>query len=297
VRSYGSFGPTLWFVVAVIASGGATGCSAELESNLNRLEEANRLATDLLVQFNKSGDAGNRAVMADTNEASLAFVGEAEQATGAVQKDAGALRPLLSNLMYSNEIRLLDEFTARFGQYHALDRSILDLAVENTNVKAQRLSFGPVLEAADAFQTSIEAVQPATSAADSLRAAALVATAIAAVREIQALQAPHIAEPDDEAMTRIEKRMVTAEASARGAIQKLSNVLPPTSRPRLVAATAALDRFVDLHKEVIALSRRNTNVRSLALSLGKKRMLAGACEESLRALQEALSKRGFSATR
>jgi len=40
-----------------------------------------------------------------------------------------------------------------------------------------------------------------------------------------------------------------------------------------------------------------TNVRSLAPSLGQKRMLAAACEDSLRALQDALSKRGFSATR
>jgi hypothetical protein len=45
------------------------------------------------------------------------------------------------------------------------------------------------------------------------------------------------------------------------------------------------------------LSRRNTNVRSLALSLGQKRMRTAACEDSLRELQDALAKRGFSATR
>jgi hypothetical protein len=35
----------------------------------------------------------------------------------------------------------------------------------------------------------------------------------------------------------------------------------------------------------------------LALSLGKKRTLTAACEDSVRALQEALEKRGFTATR
>jgi hypothetical protein len=52
-----------------------------------------------------------------------------------------------------------------------------------------------------------------------------------------------------------------------------------------------------LNAQIVTLSRRNTNVRSLALSLGQKRMVAAACDDSLRALQDTLSKRGFSATR
>ncbi len=192
---------------------------------------------------------------------------------------------------------MLDEFGSRFAEYRALDRSILELAVENTNLKAQRLSFGPAQEAADAFRDSLEAVAPLAPAKDTWRAKALVATAVASVREIQVLQAPHIAESDDAAMTRMEKRMATSEAAARGALEMLASLVPPASRPQLAAATAALDRFAGLNTQIIALSRRNTNVRSLALSLGKKRMLTAACEDSLRALQDALAKRGFSATR
>jgi hypothetical protein len=52
-----------------------------------------------------------------------------------------------------------------------------------------------------------------------------------------------------------------------------------------------------LNAEIIALSRRNTNVRSLALSLDQKRTLTAACETSLRELQNALAKRGFTGTR
>ena len=52
-----------------------------------------------------------------------------------------------------------------------------------------------------------------------------------------------------------------------------------------------------LNTELVSLSRRNTNVRSLALSLGQRRTLTAACEESLQALQDALAKRGLSATR
>ena len=235
--------------------------------------------------------------MADTDEASVAFAREAEQATQTVQKDTEALAPILVGLGYSNETRLLEEFGSRFAQYRAFDRSILDLAVENTNLKAARLSFGPAQEAADAFRNSLEAVAASAPAKDIWQVKALVATAVASVREIQVLQAPHIAESDDAAMTSLEKGMATSEAAARSALEMLASLVPPASGPQLVAATTALDRFAGLNAQIIALSRRNTNVRSLALSLGKKRMITATCEDSLRALQDALAKRGFPATR
>ena len=52
-----------------------------------------------------------------------------------------------------------------------------------------------------------------------------------------------------------------------------------------------------IHKEIITLSRRNSDVRSLALSLGRKRTVTAECEEQLQALEEALAKHEFTATR
>ena len=46
---------------------------------------------------------------------------------------AGALRPILDGLGYTDEAGLLEAFNARFRDYEALDRQILSLAVENTN--------------------------------------------------------------------------------------------------------------------------------------------------------------------
>ena len=47
-----------------------------------------------------------------------------------------------------------------------------------------------------------------------------------------------------------------------------------------------------VNAQITALSRRNTNVRSVALSLNQKGKVTGACEESLHALRDALPKRG-----
>ncbi len=281
----------------LMMTAGASGCVRSPETVLERLIEARRLAADLLVQFTKAADASNRAVMADTDDTSAAFAREAGQATQAVQTDIGLLSPMLAGLDYSNETRLLDEFGGRFAKYLALDRGILELAVENTNLKAQRLSFGPVREAADAFSQSLDAAAQLAPAKDAWHVRALAGGAVAAVREIQVVQAPHIAEADESAMTRLEQQMAASEGSARRALQSLDGLIAPGSKGHLTAATAALDRLMALNAQIVALSRRNTNVRSLALSLGQKRTLTAACEESLAALQDALSKRGFTATR
>jgi predicted signal transduction protein with EAL and GGDEF domain len=284
--------PRRKWLIAIVALACAS-CAGGLKTSLERVLEARRLAADLLVQFAKVVDGGNRAVMADTDDASIAFARETEETTQLVQQDVEALKSVLVTLGYSSEARLLEEFQQRFSEYRALDTHILGLAVENTNLKAQRLSFGSAQQAADAFSEALDAIARSVPAQAPWRVAALASTAVAAVREIQVLQAPHIAESEDAAMTRLEERMATSEATARDALQELAGLVPSESRPRLTAATAALDRFMSANAEIVRLSRRNSNVRSLALSLGQKRTLTARCEETLRRLEDALARRSI----
>jgi hypothetical protein len=282
--------PTILMALALAGAG------CDVNKALQQLSEARHLAADLDVQFSKATSASNRAVMADTDEASVAFAREAEQAKAAIPEDAEALRPILLARGYSEEARLLQEFGQQFDAYQALDRTILELAVENTNLKAQRLSFGPAQQEADAFRDALEAVAPADTA-NAWRVRAQIAIAVAGVREIQALQAPHIADLDDAVMTRLERRMASAEAAARAALESLRSLAQPGSRAKVADAAGALDRFMAVHAQVMALSRRNTNARSLVLSLDQKAPLVKACEESLRQLRESLAKHGYTSSR
>jgi hypothetical protein len=282
-------------IAAIITTVALAGCQGT--SALERLSAARARTADLQVHFTKAADAANRAVMAETDEASAAFARDAVEASEAVERDAGTLKPILDGLGYAEEARLLEEFGKRFADYRALDRAILALAVENTNLKAQRLSFGAAADAADAVRDALQAAVSAVPAQDSWRVKALAATAVSSVREIQALQAPHIAEADDAQMTRLEGRMDAAKTEARKALEALEPLVQPASRQPLTAATAALDRFLATNAEIMALSRRNTNVRSLALSLNQKAKLTSACEESLRPLRDALAKRDLSGSR
>jgi hypothetical protein len=284
-------------VLVMFIAGIALSCAREdVNTTLQKLSSARELAADLTVQFTMASDAANRAVMADTDEASKEFAKESRASTAAVQKDVGALRSTLQALGYGPEDKILTEFANNFAEYQRLDENVLGLAVENTNLKAQRLAFGPAQDAANAFRDALRALMPANPA-EARHVEALAATAVLTVREIQVLQAPHIADADEAVMTRMEQQMSTSQTAARKALDSLRPIVSESSRPQLAAAASALNQFLDLNTQIIALSRRNTNVRSLMLSLDEKRKMTLACQDNLRALQAALSKRGYSGIR
>jgi hypothetical protein len=235
--------------------------------------------------------------MADTDDAAAAAAEEARRARQVVVRDIQALRATLESLRYGDDLRHLTDFESRFKEYRRLEDEILPLAVENTNLKAQRLSFGPSREAAQSFFAALEQAMGTSAAKDSCRAEGMAAGARMAILEIEVMYAPHIAEAQDAAMTQMETQMTAAAARAQKAVGELKRMLPSTSRASLDTAVAELDRFLSIHKEIIALSRRNSDVRSLALSLGEKRKVTAECEAHLQALEEALARHEFTATR
>jgi hypothetical protein len=277
------------YVIALLSAVVLAGCG-DVNVALARLSEAREVAADLQVQFTKANDAANRAVMATTDASSVAFAKEADAARQAVEADISRLRSILTALGYGDETGLLDDFATQFKAYQTLDRRVLELAVENTNLKAQRLAHGASQEAADAVRDALEAAVAAAPARDQWQARSHALAALAALREIQVLQAPHIAERDDAAMDRIEARMRTAGVSVEDALNALAALGP---RAEVARAREALTRFQATHTEILALSRRNTNVMSVILTFEEKQKLVPSCEASLRALRGALGKRGY----
>ena len=209
----------------------AATCSGGPQAAIEQLVESRRLAAELLLQLAKLTEAGNRTVMADSDDAAAVAVRESDAARAAIERDTTALTTRLTELEYGPEKTALSEFQKLFADLGVLDREILDLAALDTNLKAQRLSFGRAFAAADALRDAVAGVR-ASSAGDEWQVRALIAETISGIREIQALQAPHIAEPEDAAMTRLEERMTKAESAARSALKTLATVAQPeSSRP------------------------------------------------------------------
>jgi hypothetical protein len=269
--------------------------ACDVQTPLHEISEARHLATDLAAQFAKASDASNLAVLAGSDEPAKTHAEEARQRASDVEKDIDALRAILQRRDFTDELRVLDTFRAHFAEYRAVDNDILDLAVENTNLKAQRLLFGASEGAVNAMAQALARISPDGDTKESWQMRALAANAVSNAREIQALQAPHIAEADDEMMAKIETRMASAETAARRELEMLARHASGGSR--VAEATKALDRLMEVNRQIIHLSRRNSNVRSVALSLNQKQSIVASCETDLQALQSALSKRGFVGTR
>ena len=71
----------------------------------------------------------------------------------------------------------------------------------------------------------------------------------------------------------------------------------PPAKIGLIYSHTGLKKFMELNGQLIALSRKNTNVHSLMLSLDEKRKVTLACQDKLRELQAALAKRGYTGIR
>jgi hypothetical protein len=259
--------------------------------------EARRLGADIRVQFTMAADAANRAVMADTDETSKAAAQDAVKAREQVEHEVAALEPILKKLGYAADTQSLDEFKKQFDEYKKLDDETLNLAVENTNLKAQRLSFTTAQAAVDQFRSTLNTLPVLASPKDRLRAEALSAQALASALSIQVIEARHIAESDDQAMTKMEQQMSDADAAARKTLGELQALAPKSGAAAIHVATTALDQLKAVNAEIIQLSRRNTNVRSLALALGQKHSLRAKCEAALQALSDSLAQHEFKATK
>ena len=275
----------------------AAGCDRAPKAALIQVGEAQELAADLRVQLHRSAGSVQQAIMADTDESSSAFVSDARESGATLDADLARIEPIVSQIGSPDEVRLVQDAKSARDRLREIDRTLLELASENTNAKAQRLAFGPAREAADGLRSHLDGAVRAARPAQALRAQLLATRVQLGVREIQALQAPHIAEADDAAMTALEQQMAASEASARAALAELTQLLGSAGQAELEAAREQLDRFAQTQRELVELSRANSDVRSLAVALGDRRTLTATCDAALTALQQELAKHGLEATR
>ena len=208
--------------------------------------------------------------MADTDEASAAAADEARRARQVVERDVQATSGRLSSHCATEKTCAISMASTRGSpNTDVWTMRVLPLAVENTNVKAQRLSFGPAREAVDAFRgaRSTRQSEPTRRRTRAVRKPSRHARTWTCSR-FRSLHAPHIAEAEDAGrMTRMEEQMA---ASGR----RCSQGAPTSCRQRrrresapaaLDAAAAALDRFN------VRSTRRSSRCHGATATCGRSR--------------------------
>jgi hypothetical protein len=237
-----------------------------------------------------SSEAEKSAVMATTDEESRLFAEQARSAMALVVQRRDELVKLLETGGTREERELLSQFSQTLTQVQMIDRELLDLAGKNTNLKAYALVFGPMADALAGMDEALSRIvkENATSTAHEARRVMLLASgAQSGALRIQALLAPHIFEESDHKMDELETRMSNEDEKVRSELKELAALLGSRT-PDLETAMSSYARFTELKKQVLDLSRQNTNVRSLIISLNQKRKASQICRDALDTLERAI---------
>src|SRR4029450_4084221 len=113
-------------------------------------------------------------------------------------------------------------FSRCWDKLQEIDREVLSLAVQNTNLKAFRLSFVPAAEAMRSMQEALNHLMDVVSASpDAVPITRLAAQGVIGARDIYTLQAPHIAESTETRMDAMEAVMHSLDTQVTDALQSL----------------------------------------------------------------------------
>ena len=257
-----------------------------------------RLVSEMRVNLNASVEAEKSAVLADTDDASIVYADQAQELSATVEEARLELEVLIEAEKMGRELDLLREFSACWERFQQIDQELLPLSVLNTNLKAYDLSYGSADKALKQLEQSLNSLMSSKISKDkACEIDRLSLRALSAALKIYALQSPHIAESREEKMDEIETTIQTHDVLIIQSLDAMSFLLNPADKPLIEAAKAAYAEFWMINTEVMKLSRQNSNVRSLALSLGQKRNVTIHCQDVLAALEEAIQSKVYKATR
>jgi len=274
------------------------GAGPDLESIVSGLPKKNETISRMRINLLKSADLEKAAVMADTDQLSRSLADQSLQTAAEVERDRLELSTLIKHGPVDSEQNLLKEFDTCWEQFRKIDKVLLEFAVENTNIKAARLSFTQGSKALERFEMSlIDLVGDNASSIHHFQILNAVSTTLVACFKIQYLQAPHIAAANDEEMDQIEREMMASQQIVSDYLNKLAQLVPEAARATLRQAVSAYAEFEAVAAQVVKLSRQNSNIKSFELSLGRKRKVTAECDEILASLQAAVRNRTFEATK
>jgi hypothetical protein len=262
----------------------APGPAGQLELRARRVQLVEQMRTSLT----GASEAEKSAVLAVTDQESQSFADQARAATAEVERLRKALGELLAAGASQQEKDLLASFSVAFTEFQRVDRDLLALAVRNTNVKAFDLAFGPAAQASKETDSALSRFL-ARHAASPQKLLLRAAGAQAAALRLATRLAPHIAEESDQKMDAIEALMAEDDREVRAALDALDAQPDLRADPDLASARSSYSRFSELRTQILALSRENTNVRSLATSLNQKRKVTTVCQDALKALRQEIA--------
>jgi len=247
------------------------------------------LVSRMRLALASASEAEKSAVLAITDQDSRSFAGQSRTATAEVEQARRELGELLKTGGTQDEKELLNQFSELFAEFQRIDKDLLALAVKNTNIKAYSLAFGPAGAALNEMNAELSRLIASNTGSPEERQVMLLAYGIEiSGLRLQTLIPPHIAEESDQKMDELEALMSKEDQQIRKNLDELTALPKLNQNADLATAASSYARFGKIKTRILALSRENTNVKSLSISLNQKRKMMLLCQDTLNKLQQAI---------
>ncbi|MBL8799440.1 MAG: methyl-accepting chemotaxis protein [Planctomycetia bacterium] len=248
--------------------------------------------------------AEKNAIMSTRDEESRQFADDAAKAAESVNRSRQELTHLLETHSTPEIRSALADFARSWDEFQRIEKQVLGLAVQNTNVKATALSNGTGYDKAQAIGDAMNAVQTlldkdVTDAA--AKDAARLGAAYKKARLAGAVQALvlkmdqgldlHINAVTEEDLSRYEVQFRALEKDVDTKLAQLAEEADARERALIDKAAAQFAAFKETSAQVLKLSRVNSNIRSAQLAAGEGRTAAIACDAALVRLMDELAKK------
>lgn len=259
---------------------------------LRTLLEKERLVTQARYQLLLAASATKNAVLATSQDAAAQFAGEARNASNQVEQALGRLGELVRQDREPKEATALAQIKTDFGQLQTVAGAIWGMVGRNTNLRASVLSHTEATQAVGRLEQALARVIDSSdcpAAREALRA-------VAAALTLLSLEDRHIDLEGAADMDRLETAMAEQHTLALAALDRLAPLLAADA-PTLAAAREAWNTLWTTNATVVRLSRENSNINALVLTMGRSRQMLAQTLDDLEALHALLQAREFTATR
>jgi uncharacterized protein YcfL len=260
----------------------AVGCSSE--PAMLRQMHKERLIDAIREKLLESVEAEKSAVLATTDTESQASALEAKNFETEINTLRAELRRLIVADGQQGEIEKLNAFDVAWAELERVDARLLALAVANTNLKAIRLLSRDGAADLDRFVDRLAEMQRAVTEPELIRT---LSRASVAALQSESLLFVHIPSADDAEMTRLEQQMRELNAEVARELDR-ARQSGRFEREQLTSASQAWDEYQRVAATVVQLSRQNSNVISIDVSIHEKRQATKACLDALSALSAAV---------
>ncbi|MGZ4969408.1 MAG: MCP four helix bundle domain-containing protein [Methylobacter sp.] len=256
------------------------------------------LLSTMRIHLLEAIEAEKNAVLATTDQESESFAVRARRAADEVEYNRKEIESIIDQQKFPREVEILNNFNICWAQFRKLDETILALATQNTNLKAQKISATQGAQEMERFEQSLNRLIHRNAGNNRCNTAVMLSyEALTAGLKIFSVHQFHIEEPNEQEMDKIELNIKSYDISARKALGSLRDITDLKDSEDLKNAETAYEQFMNLTDEILRLSRMNTNIKSAELSLGGKELISSQCQETLATLQETVKTRQSKATR